>query len=54
MYIVAGKRTPIGSFLGKLSKYTGPQLGGMAIKEALSSINLSPKEVDDVIMGNVC
>jgi hypothetical protein len=26
-YIVAGKRTPIGSFIGKLSKFKGPELG---------------------------
>jgi len=26
----------------------------MAIRETLKSIHLDPKEVDDVIMGNVC
>jgi len=34
-YIVAGKRTPIGTFLGKLSKYKAPELGSHAIKGAL-------------------
>jgi len=53
VYIVAAKRTPIGSFLGKLSNFTAPQLGGFAIKGALESINLNPKEVDEVILGNV-
>jgi hypothetical protein len=53
VYIVAAKRTAIGSFLGKISNFTGPQLGGFAIKGALESINLNPKEVDEVILGNV-
>ena len=43
VYIVAAKRTPIGSFLGKLSNFSAPQLGGFAIKGALESINLNPK-----------
>jgi acetyl-CoA C-acetyltransferase len=53
VYIVAAKRTPIGSFLGKLSNFTGTQLGGFVVKGALESINLNPKEVDEVILGNV-
>ena len=53
VYIVAAKRTAIGSFLGKLSNFTGTQLGGIAVKGALDSINLNPKEVDEVILGNV-
>ena len=54
VYIVAAKRTAIGSFLGKLSKFKAPELGGIAIRSALSSINLSSSLVDEVIMGNVC
>lgn len=53
VFIVAAKRTAIGAFMGKLSNFTGPQLGGFAIKGALDSINLDPKEVDEVILGNV-
>lgn len=53
VFIVAAKRTPIGSFMGKLSSFTAPQLGGFAIRGALESINLDPKEVDEVILGNV-
>ena len=51
-YIVSAKRTPVGSFLGKLSKIKAPELGSIAIKEALKSINVS--EVDEIFMGNVC
>ena len=53
VYIVAAKRTAIGSFLGKLSNFSATQLGGFAVKGALESINLNPKEVDEVILGNV-
>ena len=34
--IVGAARTPIGGYLGSLSKYTAPELGSIAIKAALS------------------
>lgn len=43
VYIVAAKRTPIGSYMGKLSSFTGPELGAHCIKSALKSISLSPR-----------
>ena len=51
--IVSVGRTPIGSFMGSLSKITAPKLGATAIKGALNKINLDPKLVDEVFMGNV-
>ena len=51
--IVSAARTPIGSFMGALSTVTAPQLGAIAIKGALNKINLDPKLVDEVLMGNV-
>ena len=51
--IVSAARTPIGSFMGGLSSVTAPQLGAIAIKGALEKINLEPKLVDEVFMGNV-
>ena len=51
--IVSMGRTPIGSFMGSLSKITAPKLGATAIKGALNKINLDPKLVDEVFMGNV-
>ena len=53
VYIVAGKRTPIGTFLGKLSNIKATELGSIAIKGALNSINLDAVNVDEVILGNV-
>lgn len=51
--IVSMGRTPIGSFMGSLSKITAPRLGAIAIKGALNKIDLDPKLVDEVFMGNV-
>jgi acetyl-CoA C-acetyltransferase len=51
--IVSAVRTPIGSFGGLLAPLTATQLGAEAIKAALSRINLDPKEVQEVYMGNV-
>ncbi|MGX1024008.1 acetyl-CoA C-acyltransferase [Psychroflexus sp. MBR-150] len=51
--IVSAVRTPIGSFLGSLSSIPATQLGSIAIKGALDKINLDPKLVQEVLMGNV-
>lgn len=51
--IVSAARTPIGSFMGALSTVPATQLGAIAIKGALDKINLDPKLVDEVFMGNV-
>lgn len=51
--IVSAARTPIGSFMGSLSSVSAPKLGAVAIKGALDKINLDPKLVDEVLMGNV-
>lgn len=51
--IVSAVRTPIGSFMGGLSTVTASQLGAIAIQGALAKINLDPKHVDEVLMGNV-
>ena len=51
--IVSAVRTPIGSFLGSLANIPATKLGEIAIKGALSKINLRPELVDEVLMGNV-
>ena len=51
--IVSAVRTPIGSFMGALSSITAPKLGAVAIKGAIDKIDLDPKLVDEVFMGNV-
>lgn len=51
--IVSAVRTPIGSFMGSLSSISATKLGAIAIKGALDKINLDPKLVNEVLMGNV-
>ncbi|MGJ8743086.1 acetyl-CoA C-acyltransferase [Polaribacter sp.] len=51
--IVSVARTPIGSFMGSLSTIPATKLGAIAIKGALEKINLDPKLVEEVFMGNV-
>ena len=53
VFIVSAVRTPIGSFLGSLSSIPATKLGATAIKGALEKINLDPKLVQEVYMGNV-
>ena len=53
IYIVSAVRTPMGSFLGGLSKVSASQLGSVAIKGALTKGNVSASLVDEVFMGNV-
>lgn len=53
VFIVSAARTPMGSFLGSLSNIPAPKLGSIAIKGALDKINLDPKHVQEVYMGNV-
>ena len=43
----------MGSFLGSLADVPATKLGSTAIKGALDKINLDPKQVQEVYMGNV-
>lgn len=52
-YLVAARRTPVGSFLGALSSLTAPQLGSVAVRAALASAKISPELIDEVYLGNV-
>src|SRR3974377_2125210 len=51
--IISGCRTPIGKFQGSLSDLTAPQLGAIAVREAVKRARLQPEQVDECIMGNV-
>ncbi|MDR2221584.1 MAG: acetyl-CoA C-acyltransferase [Flavobacteriaceae bacterium] len=53
VFIVAAKRTPIGSFLGSLSTFTAPQLGALAIQSVLDTAQVDVNRIDSVYMGNV-
>jgi len=51
--ILSGVRTPIGKFQGGLSPLSAPQLGAVAVREAVRRAGLEAGQVDEVIMGNV-
>ena len=51
--IVSAVRTPIGKFLGALSTLSAPDLGAIAIREAVKRAGISVDDVAEVIMGNV-
>ncbi len=51
--IVAGARTPIGKFSGALSGLSATDLGGIAIKAAVSRAGIAPDQVQYLIMGHV-
>jgi acetyl-CoA C-acetyltransferase len=51
--IVGAARTPIGKFLGALSPLSAPELGAIAIREALKRSKVSADDVNEVIMGHV-
>jgi acetyl-CoA C-acetyltransferase len=52
--LIAGAcRTPIGKFLGSLKGLQAPELGAIAVREAVTRAGIRPDEVDEVVMGNV-
>ena len=51
--IISGCRTPVGKFQGSLSDFSAPQLGAIAVREAVKRSGINPAQVDECIMGNV-
>jgi acetyl-CoA C-acetyltransferase len=51
--ILSAARTPIGKYLGGLADVPAPQLGAVAIAEALKRARAPADRIDEVILGNV-
>ncbi|NNF44561.1 MAG: thiolase family protein [Phycisphaerales bacterium] len=51
--IIAARRTPVGRFLGGLSRIPSPQLGGYAIEAVLEDVPNARDHVDEAIFGCV-
>ncbi len=51
--IVSGARTPVGSFNGAFANVPAHDLGKVAIEAALNRAQVAPKEVSEVILGQV-
>jgi acetyl-CoA C-acetyltransferase len=51
--IASACRTPIARFQGGLQSFRAPELGALAIREALRRARVAPEQVEEVIFGNV-
>ena len=51
--IISAARTPTGKFLGALKGFSAPDLGAIAIREAVKRAGIGGEQVDEVIMGCV-
>ena len=50
--LLSATRTPIGRYLGGLSKLQATELGSIVIREAVTRSGVQDGAVDEVIMGN--
>jgi len=53
VFIVAAKRTPFGTFGGRLRDRSATELAEHASRAALQAANVAPEAVDAVLVGNV-
>ena len=53
VYVVAAKRTAIGSFLGTLSPLKPGELGAKVVENIIKETGVNPANIDEVIVGNV-
>ena len=53
LFVVAAKRTPIGTFGGSLKGASATDMGVHAAKAALASSGISAEHVQNVVFGNV-
>jgi acetyl-CoA C-acetyltransferase len=51
--IVSAVRTPVGKFQGSLASFSAPQLGALAVGEAILRAGIESGQVDECIMGCV-
>lgn len=52
-YVVAAKRSAIGSFMGGLTNISLVDLGATVLKETIKEAGIDPANLDEVIVGNV-
>ena len=52
VFILGGKRTPMGQYVGALKDISAIDLGAVAAQGALAATGVSPEEIDHTIIGN--
>lgn len=53
VYIVAAKRTAVGSFLGALKDVKAPDLAAPLVKQILADTKVPAADIDELILGNI-
>lgn len=52
-WILAGKRTSIGKFLGDFTQYSAPELAAVCVKATLHTSNCHTEKIGELLFGNV-
>jgi acetyl-CoA acetyltransferase family protein len=52
VFILGGKRTPMGDYVGALKDVSAIDLGAIAARGALESTRVAPEEIDHTVFGN--
>jgi acetyl-CoA acyltransferase 2 len=52
IFILGGKRTPMGEYVGALKDVSAIDLGAVAARGALESTRVAPEEIDHTVFGN--
>src|SRR5512132_948205 len=52
VFILGGKRTPMGEYVGALKDISAIDLGAIAARGALTATGIAPDEIDHAIVGN--
>ena len=53
VFVVAAKRTPFGTYGGKLTRWTATDLQEVATRAALQAGKVNPEIVSSIVIGNV-
>ena len=52
VFILGGKRTPMGEYVGALKDISAIDLGAITARAALEATKVAPEEIDHTVMGN--
>ena len=52
VFVLGGKRTPMGEYVGMLKDISAIELGAIAARGALETTGVAPNEIDHTIIGN--
>ena len=52
VFILGGKRTPMGQYVGALKDISAIDLGAVAARGALTATGVAPDEIDHSVIGN--